>query len=40
MAVMSNYVWMILDWDPFYWAGFLEEARDEVDKLQEQKMVE
>jgi hypothetical protein len=24
----------------FYWAGFLEEARDEVGKLQEQKMVE
>ena len=29
---------MILDLDPFYWAGFMEEARVEVDRLLEQKM--
>ena len=30
---------MILDLDPFYWAVFMEEARVEVDRLLEQKMV-
>ena len=32
LAVISSIVWMILDWDTYYWADFLEEARVEVDK--------
>ena len=38
-AVISSYVWMILDWDTCDWASFMEVDRDEVDRLTKYFMV-